>query len=89
MTIKKKKTVVGNEEDESPNLKLFDHLRHIQTVQDPNYFDKITEGDKKSWTSWMINRFLSQIPEYIEYVNEIQHLSKILPDREYLENLLK
>lgn len=87
MAARKKKEIIDGEE-ESPHLKLFDHLRHIQTVQDPHYFDKITDGDKKSWTSWMINRFLSQIPEYIELVNEIQHLSKILPDSEYYRLLI-
>jgi len=87
MAARKKKEIVEGEE-KSNALGLFDHLRQIQTVQDPHYFDKITEADKKTWTSWMINRFLSQIPEYIELINEIQHLSKTLPDSEYYRLLI-
>ena len=87
MAARKKKEIVEGEE-KSNALGLFDHLRQIQTVQDPHYFDKITEADKKTWTSWMINRFLSQITEYIELINEIQHLSKTLPDSEYYRLLI-
>ena len=51
---------------------LFDHINQITTVQNPNYWDEISDEDKKSWSNYMVNRFLSMKPEWIELVNELQ-----------------
>ena len=32
----------------------------------------MSEEDKKSWSNYMVNRFLSMKPEWIEVVNELQ-----------------
>ena len=46
--------------------KLFDHINAITTIQDPKYFDKLTDEDLKTWSNFMINRFLSMKPEWVE-----------------------
>ena len=51
---------------------LFDHIKQITDVQNPNYWDDMSEEDKKSWSNYMVNRFLSMKPEWIEVVNELQ-----------------
>jgi len=48
--------------------KLFDHLNAITAEQDPKYFDKLSEEDLKSWSNFMINRFLSMKPEWVELI---------------------
>ena len=53
-------------------LGLFDHVNQVTRVQDPNYFKKISDADKRTWSNYMINRFLSMEPEFIELVNETQ-----------------
>lgn len=58
--------------------KLFDHLNAITAEQDPNYFDKLTEEDVKSWSNFMINRFLSMKPEWVELIASIQPLTQTL-----------
>jgi hypothetical protein len=64
--------------------KLFDHLTAITAEQDPNYFKKLTEEDIKSWSNFMINRFLSMKPEWIELIASIQPLSQTLePEQMY------
>ena len=64
--------------------KLFDHLNAITAEQDPNYFKKLTEEDIKSWSNFMINRFLSMKPEWIELIASIQPLSQTLePEQMY------
>ena len=58
-----------------PNIKkkgLFDHVKQITDFQSPNYWDEISEEDKKTWSNFMINRFLSMKMDWIEIVNEIQ-----------------
>ena len=51
---------------------LFDHIKQITDVQNPNYWDDISDDDKKSWSNYMVNRFLSMKMDWVELVNEIQ-----------------
>ena len=51
---------------------LFDHINAITSQQHSNYWDEITDEDKKSWSNYMVNRFLSMKMEWVEFVNEVQ-----------------
>ena len=51
---------------------LFDHVNQVTSVQNPNYWDDISDEDKKSWSNYMINRFLSMKSEWTDLVNEVQ-----------------
>tara|TARA_B100000131_G_scaffold113898_1_gene110952 strand:+ start:227 stop:676 length:450 start_codon:yes stop_codon:yes gene_type:complete len=51
---------------------LFDHIKQITDVQNPNYWDEISDDDKKSWSNYMVNRFLSMKMEWVDFVNEVQ-----------------
>ena len=61
---------------------LFDHLNALTTEQDPNYFDKLTDEDKRSWSNFMINRFLSMKPEWVELIATLLPLSQTLEPEE-------
>jgi hypothetical protein len=62
--------------------KLFDHLNMITSEQDPNYFDKLSEEDLKSWSNFMINRFLSMKPEWVELVATLLPLTQTLEPKQ-------
>jgi len=74
---------------------LFDHLSHINEIQDKNYFDTLNDADKRTFDLYMINRFLSMDPDLIEIINEIQpnttgcQLDKELAYKLYIEILPK
>ena len=51
---------------------LFDHIKEITSVQNPNYWETLSEDDKKTWSNYMVHRFLSMKMEWIEVVNELQ-----------------
>ena len=51
---------------------LFDHIQAITSQQHPDYWDEISDDDKKSWSNYMVNRFLSMKPEWITFVNDVQ-----------------
>ena len=51
---------------------LFDHIKQITDVQNPNYWDEISDDDKKAWYNYMVNRFLSMKMDWVEFVNEVQ-----------------
>ncbi len=62
--------------------KLFDHLNAITAEQDPNYFDKLSDEDLKSWSNFMINRFLSMKPEWVELIATLLPLTQTLEPKE-------
>jgi hypothetical protein len=62
--------------------KLFDHLNAITSEQNPNYFDKLSEEDLKSWSNFMVNRFLSMKPEWVELIATLLPLSQTLSPKE-------
>lgn len=51
---------------------LFDHVDAIYTNQKIDYFDALTDADKKSYNNYMVNRFLSMNPHQLPFVNELQ-----------------
>ena len=64
---------------------LFDHIRAVTSEQDPEYWSKISEDDRKSWSNFMIHRFLSMNPDWIETISQLQPYTEILqPEQLYL-----
>jgi hypothetical protein len=62
--------------------KLFDHLNALTSEQNPKYFDTLSEEDLKSWSNFMINRFLSMKPEWVELIASLQPLTQSLEPME-------
>lgn len=64
---------------------LFDHIKAVTQFQDPKYWDKLEDGDKKTWSNYMVHRFLSMNPDWIEVLSEIQPYTQVLePKQLYL-----
>ena len=64
---------------------LFDHLNAICDKKDPKYWDTLEESEKKTWSNYMILRFLSMKPEWIELIADIQpYLQEVPPKAMYL-----
>ena len=64
---------------------LFDHIKAITTEQNPNYWETLDDGDKKTWSNYMIHRFLSMNPDWIQVLSEIQPYTQTLePKQLYL-----
>ena len=57
-------------EQGSTNLKkqknLFDHLTAIRTTKDPNYYNSLTDGEKKGFNHWILLHALSMDTNLIE-----------------------
>jgi len=80
---KKKAAVEG--EVKAPKAKsLFDHINQIRWDQNPAYFTTLTDADKKTWSNYMVCRFLSMQPELVEAVNDLQtYQDKLSPEHFY------
>jgi hypothetical protein len=61
---------------------LFDHIKAITNEQDPKYYDNLSEEDRKSWSNFMINRFLSMNPDWIEIIATILPLTQTLEPKD-------
>jgi hypothetical protein len=61
---------------------LFDHVNAIYTNQRVDYYNKLNREDKKSYNTYMINRFVSMNPDQVEVVNELQQYYGAVGDRE-------
>lgn len=51
---------------------LFDHLKAITEGEDANYWDTLSEEDKKTFSPYMVNRFLSMNKDWIDIIAEFQ-----------------
>ena len=47
------------------------------------YWDTLTESDKKTWSNYMIHRFISMKTDWIEVANEIQRYWELKPKTIY------
>ena len=62
---------------------LFDHIKQITDTQNPNYWDTLNDGDKKSFNNYMVHRFISMNPDWIDLVNMVQGYWKLSPEMVY------
>lgn len=51
---------------------LFDHINEIYQSQKKNYFSTLDDGEKRTYSAYMVNRFLSMNIHQLPLVNEIQ-----------------
>lgn len=51
---------------------LFDHINEIYQSQKKNYFAGLDDGEKRTYSNYMVNRFLSMNIHQLPLVNEIQ-----------------
>jgi hypothetical protein len=64
---------------------LFDHIKAITQDQKIDYWDTLEDADKKSWSNYMIHRFLSMNSDWIAVLSEIQPYTQTLePKQLYL-----
>ena len=66
-------------------LGLFDHIKHIRSVQDPDYYKNLTDIDKKTFNPFMILKGLSMNPAITEDISVLfRYFDKIPHPQLYL-----
>jgi hypothetical protein len=68
---------------------LFDHIKHIQYVRDPKYYDSLSDEGKKSFNLFMILRGLSMNPAFIEYAAYLYRFIQIIPPSQFYKILIE
>ena len=79
-----KKTKAKKSNNLGPKKKtLFDHINHIREKKTENYFDTLTDEDKKTFVNYMVNRFLSMDMNLIEVIDQLQKHAVGLKPKDY------
>lgn len=83
-----KKRKIGVDEQKEKGISLFDHVKHICKVQDPNYFKNLSDADKKSFNHFMILRALSMNPELLDDVGMLYRYFDTIPSEQFYQLLI-
>lgn len=62
---------------------LFDHLNDVHLARDGHHFDSLESEDQKSYSQYMVSRFLSMEPAYLNVVNLLQQYWGQTSNREH------
>jgi hypothetical protein len=76
---------------ENPTVKgigLFEHVKHIRIVQDPDYFKSLTDLDKKSFNHFMILKALSMNPALLEDISTLFRYFDKIPSPQFYQLLI-
>lgn len=64
---------------------LFDHIKAVTNEQDKKYWDKLDETERKTWSNYMVFRFLSMNPDWVSMIAQLQpYLQEVPPKACYL-----
>jgi hypothetical protein len=94
MNVKSKRTRKSSSDKSTPQdqnqkgLTLFDHIKHIQKVQDPNYIDKLTELDLKTFNHFMLIRGLSMNPALLDDITTLARYFNKISSKQFYRLLI-
>lgn len=81
---KKKESTPEKESKKS----LFDHVKHIRQVKDPNYYKNLSDEDKKSFNHFMILRALSMDENIVEEMATLYTIFDKIPSEQFYTLLI-
>ena len=67
---------------------LFDHIKHIRCIQDPDYFKNLTDLDKKSFNHFMILKALSMNPSLLDDISSLFRYFDKIPSPQFYQLLI-
>lgn len=84
MTSRKNK----KENDGPKRQTLFDHVKHIRQVQDPNYYNRLSDNDRKTFNHFMIIRALSMDEDLVETMASLYPIFDKIPSPQFYTLLI-
>jgi len=74
--------------ESNKTIGLFDHIKHIQYVRDPHYYENLSDPDRKTFSIFMILRGLSMNPAFVEYAAYLYRFLDIIPPAQFYKILI-
>lgn len=78
-----KKTKTKSESTTPTKRSLFDHVKHIRQVQDPEYYNRLSDDDRKSFNHFMILRALAMDDELVEDIAPLYQVFDKIPSPQF------
>ena len=85
---RKSKSSVSNETEGPKRRTPFDHVKHIRQVQDPDYYNNLSEDDRKTFNHFMILRALSMDEEIVETMAQLYQIFDKIPSPQFYTLLI-
>lgn len=82
--MKRKKT----SEEKSKTRGLFDHINHIREVKNPDYYNSLTEEERKTFNKYMLLRVLSMDENIIEEMSFVSKYFQTIPNEQFYKLLI-
>lgn len=67
---------------------LFDHVKHIRQTQSADYYDTLSDADRKTFNKYMILRVLSMDKSIIEEISYVSKYFEVLPEKQLYKLLI-
>lgn len=67
---------------------LFDHVKHIRQTQSVDYYDTLSDADRKTFNKYMILRVLSMDKTIIEEISYVSKYFEVLPEKQFYKLLI-
>lgn len=67
---------------------LFDHVKHIRQIQDPDYYTNLSEDDRKSFNHFMILRALAMDETMVEDMAQLYQYFDQIPSPQFYQLLI-
>jgi hypothetical protein len=74
--------------EKQKGLSLFDHIKHISKYQDPDYYNSLTDLDKKTFNHFMILRGLSMNPALLDDISVLYRYFDSVPSAQFYQLLI-
>lgn len=84
----KKKSADGTSSDAPKRRSVFDHVKHIRQVQDPNYYINMSEDDRKSFNHFMILKALAMDDKLVEDMAQLFQIFDKIPSAQFYQLLI-
>lgn len=85
MTAKRKKS---SNPDAPKRKSLFDHVKAIRQVKDPEYYNNLSEDDRKSFNHFMLIRALSMDAAIVEEMAQLYQIFDKIPSPQFYQLLI-
>ena len=67
---------------------LFDHIKAIRQIKDPNYYNNLSEDDRKTFSHFMILRALSMDATIVEEMAQLYQIFDKIPSAQFYQLLI-
>lgn len=84
----KKKSTELSTSDGPKKRSLFDHVKHIRQVQDPDYYLSLSPEEKKTFNHFMIVRALSMDESIVEDMAQLYQVFDKIPSPQFYQLLI-